>query len=325
MLNLIVGFWVSRLVQVAAQINLADLLKDGPRTADQLAKNAGVRAPELHRVLRALASVGVFAETKDKRFKLTPLAKTLVTGLPGSMRDTALMLNADWQWDAWRHLLYGIETGEAPFARAHGMSVFEYLNSHPEGLAAFHKSTTGLTNPAIAAAYNFSKFRTLIDVGGGHGSLLAAILKAHPKLKGVLFDQPSVIAGAKRDGPVTTKGIAKRCTFESGNFFSSVPKGADAYTLKYILHDWSDERAVQIFENCRAAMTGKSRLLVVDSVILPGNAPGYVKLLDIEMLIIGGRERTKADFAAIFRTAGLKLTRVLPTKSPLSIVEGIRA
>ena len=307
MLNLIVGFWVSRLVQVAAKLKLADLLKDGPRTADQLAKIAAVRAPELYRVLRALASVGVFAETKNGKFKLTPLAATLQTGVPGSMRTSALMLNADWQWDAWQQLSHGIETGEIPFVKAHGMPVFEYLEKHPKDLAVFHESTTGLTNPAIAAAYNFSKFRNLVDIGGGHGSLLAAILKAHPKLNGVLFDQPSVIAGAKRDGPVTAKGIAKRCTFESGNFFSSVPKDANAYTLKYILHDWNDERAVQILENCRAAMSDKSRLLVVDSVIPPGNEPGYVKLLDIEMLIIGGRERTKADFAAIFRKAGLKL------------------
>jgi hypothetical protein len=325
MLNLIIGHWTARLVQVAAKLNLADLLKDGPRTADQLAAIAGVRTPELYRVLRALASVGVFAETKNQRFKLTPLAVTLQTVVPGSMRTSAIMLNADWQWDAWQQLLYGIETGEVPFVKAHGMSVFEYLEKHPEDLAVFHESTTGLTNPAIAAAYKFSKFRTLVDVGGGHGSLLTTILKAHPKLNGVLFDQPSVIAGARNDRHVTAKGIAKRCTLESGDFFTSVPKGADAYILKYILHDWNDERSVGILTNCRTAMNENSRVLVVDSVIPPGNDPGYVKLLDIEMLIIGGRERTKTDFAAIFRKAGLKLTRVLPTKSPLSIVEGVRA
>ena len=325
MLNLIIGHWVARLVQVAAKLKLADLLKDGPRTAEQLATTAGVRAPELYRVLRSLASVGVFAETKNQRFKLTPLAATLQTGVPGSMRTSAMMLNADWQWDAWQQLLYGVETGEVPFVKAHGMSVFEFLEKHPEDLAVFHESTTGLTNPAIAAAYKFSKFRTLVDVGGGHGSLLSTILKAHPKLSGVLFDQPSVIAGARNNRHVTAKEIAKRCTLESGDFFTSVPMGADAYILKYILHDWSDERSVEILKNCRAAMNENSRVLVVDSVIPPGNAPGYVKLLDIEMLIIGGRERTKSDFATIFRKAGLKLTRVLPTKCPLSIFEGVRA
>lgn len=325
MLNLMIGYWVSRLIQVAAQLKLADLLKDGPRAADELAAIAGVRAPQLYRVLRALASVGIFAEAKNQKFKLTPLAATLQTGVAGSMRTGALMLNSDWQWDAWQELLHGIETDEIPFVKAHGMSVFEYLEKHPDDLAAFHGSATGLTNPAIAGAYKFSRFRTLVDVGGSHGALLATILAANPKLSGVLFDQPSVIAGARSGPHVTAKGITERCTLESGSFFESVPPGADAYIMKYILHDWDDERAVKILSNCHAAMNKNGRVLVVDSVIPPGNDPGYVKLLDIEMLVIGGRERTKADFAEIFRKSGLKLTRVLATKSPLSIVEGVKA
>ena len=325
MLNLIIGHWVSRLVQVAAQLNIADLLKAGPRTAEELAKDTRVRAPQLYRVLRALASVGVFAETKSGRFKLTPLAATLQSGVPGSMRTSALLLNSDWQWDAWQKLLDGVASDDVPFVKAHGMSVFEYLEKHPDHLAAFHDSATGLTNPAIAAAYNFSKFRTLVDVGGSHGALLSTILKAHPSLKGVLFDQPSVIAGAKNGRHLAEAGIAGRCKLESGSFFVSVPAGSDAYIMKYILHDWDDERCVKILSNCRAAMNKNGRVLVVDSVVPPGNEPGYVKLLDIEMLIIGGRERTKTDFSSIFRKSGLKLTRVVATKSPLSIVEGVRA
>jgi O-methyltransferase/methyltransferase family protein len=325
MLNLIIGHWVSRLIQIAAKLNIADLLKAGPRTAEELARAAHVRAPQLYRVLRALASVGVFAETRNGRFKLTPLAATLQTAVPGSMRTYALMLNSDWQWDAWQKLLDGVAGDDVPFVKAHGMSVFEYLEKHPDDLAAFHDSATGLTNPAIAAAYNFSKFRTLVDVGGSHGALLGTILKAHPSLKGVLFDQPSVIARAKKSPHLTAPGIAGRCRLESGSFFVSVPSGADAYILKYILHDWDDERCVKILSNCRASMAKNGRVLVVDSVVPPGNAPGYVKLLDIEMLIIGGRERTKADFSSIFRKSGLKLTRVVATKSPLSIVEGVRA
>jgi O-methyltransferase domain/Dimerisation domain len=325
MLNLVIGHWVSRLVQVAAQLNIADLLKAGPRTAEELAKAAHVRAPQLYRVLRALASVGVFAETKNGRFKLTPLAATLQTRVPGSMRTAALMLNSDWQWDAWQKLLDGVASDDVPFVKAHGMSVFEYLEKHPDDLAAFHDSATGLTNPAIAAAYNFSKFHTLVDVGGSHGALLSTILKAHPSLKGVLFDQPSVIAGAKKGRNLAEAGIAGRCKLESGSFFVSVPVGADAYIMKYILHDWDDERCVKILSNCRSAMNKNGRVLVVDSVVPPGNEPGYVKLLDIEMLVIGGRERTKADFSSIFRKSGLKLTRVVTTKSQLSIVEGVRA
>jgi hypothetical protein len=325
MLNLVIGHWVSRLLQVAAHLNIADLLKAGPRTAEQLAKATHVRAPQLYRVLRALASVGVFAETKGGRFKLTPLAATLQTGVPGSMRTSALMLNSDWQWDAWQKLLDGVAGDDVPFVKAHGMPVFEYLEKHPQDLAAFHDSATGLTNPAIAAAYNFSKFGTLVDVGGSHGALLTTILKTHPRLKGVLFDQPSVISGAKKGRHLGEPGIAPRCRLEAGSFFVSVPAGADAYIMKYILHDWDDERCVKILSNCRAAMNKNGRVLVVDSVVPPGNAPGYVKLLDIEMLVIGGRERTKADFSSIFRRSGLKLTRVIATKSPLSIIEGARA
>ncbi|MGH6789338.1 MAG: methyltransferase [Pseudolabrys sp.] len=325
MLNLVTGHWVSRLVQIAAALNFADLLKDRQRTSEELASIAGVQPQPLYRVLRALASVGVVAETKNRRFKLTPLGATLQTNAPGSMRKQAMLLNSDWQWDAWKQLLHGLKTGEVPFEKAHGLPVFEYLEKHPQEHAVFHEATTGLTNAAVAAAYKFSKFRTLVEVGGGHGSLLAAILMTYPKLKGVLFDRPSVIEGASTSGPLIAKEIAPRCTFEAGSFFDSVPKGADAYTMKYILHDWDDEKSIKILSNCRDAMNKNSRLLVVDSIIPPGNDPGYVKLLDIEMLIIGGRERTKADFAEIFRKAGLKLTRVFPTKGPLSIVEGVRA
>ncbi len=328
MLNLTIGHWVARLTYVAATLRLADLLKDGPRTAAELATAVGVQAPALYRVLRALASVGVFAETKSGRFKLTPLAATLQTGVPASLRGWALMINEKYTWDAWEELLYGVKTGEIPFLKAHGVPTFEYLEKHPEDLEVFGESMTSLSrteNPAIAAAYKFSALRTLVDVGGGHGSLLATILKANSKLKGVLFDQPSVIARAQKDQHVTTKGIAERCTLESGSFFEAVPAGGDAYIMKYILHDWNDEQCVKILANCRAAMHEKGKVLVVDNVIPPGNDPGWGKLLDIQMLIIGGRERTKKEFAAMFAQAGLKMTRVVPTKCPLSIVEAVRA
>jgi hypothetical protein len=328
MKNLTIGYWVARLIHVAAKLRLADLLKSRSRTIEDLATATGVQPLGLYRVLRALASVGVFAETKNRRFKLTPLAATLQTGVPASMHGWALMINENWQWDAWKELLYGVKTGEVPFPKAHGVPIFEYLEKHPEDLEVFGESMTSLSrteNPAIAAAYKFSGLRTLVDVAGGHGSLLATILKANPKLKGVLFDQHSVIARAEKDQHVTAKGIAERCRLESGNFFESVPQGGDAYIMKYILHDWNDEDCVKILTNCRAAMNEKGKILVVDNVIAPGNDPSWGKLLDIQMLIIGGRERTKKEFAAMFTEAGLKLTRIVPTKGPLSIVEGIRA
>jgi hypothetical protein len=328
MRNLAIGYWVARLVHVAAKLRLADLLKKGPRTVEDLAAAAGVQPLMLYRILRALASVGVFAETKSRRFKLTPLAATLQTGVPSSMHGWALMINENWGWDSWKELLSGVKNGEVPFLKAHGIPIFEYFEKHPEDLQVFGESMTSLSrteNPTVAAAYTFSGLRTLVDVGGGHGSLLATVLKANPKLTGVLYDQPSVSARAEKDQHVTAKGVAERCRLESGNFFESVPKGGDAYIMKYILHDWNDEACVKILANCRAAMNEKGKVLVVDNVIAPGNDPGWGKLLDIQMLIIGGRERTRKEFAAIFAAAGLRLTRVVPTKCPLSIVEGVRA
>jgi hypothetical protein len=328
MFTLIMGRWVSRLIYVAAKLELADRLKHGPRTVEELATAAEVQAPALYRVLRALASVGIFAETKDKRFKLTPLGVTLQKAVPGSMRAAALMLGEKYWEDAWAELLHGIKTGEMPFLKAHGIPPFEYLEKHPEDLKIFGETMTSVSsteNPAIAAAYKFSGIRTLVDVGGGNGSLLARILKANPKLKGVLFDQPSVISRATQDRYVTVKGIAERCTLESGDFFEGVPKGGDAYLMKRTLHDWDDERCAKILANCRAAMSEKGKVLVVDAVIAPGNEPDRGKLLDLQMLVIGGHERTKQDFATVFKDARLKLTRVVPTKCPLSIVEGVRA
>jgi O-methyltransferase domain/Dimerisation domain len=328
MRNLTIGYWVARLIHVAAKLKLADLLKKGPRTIEDLATAAGVLPAMLYRILRALASVGVFAETKNRRFKLTPLAATLQTDVPVSMHAWALMINDNWQWNAWMELPHGVTTGEVPLLKAHGVTIFEYLEKHPDDLQIFGESMTSISrteNPTIPAAYKFSGIRTLVDVGGGHGSLLATILKENPKLKGVLYDQPSVIARAEKDQYVTAKGIKERCQLESGSFFESVPTGGDAYIMKYILHDWNDEACVKLLANCRAAMNDKGKVLVVDTVIAPGNDPSWGKLLDIQMLIIGGRERTKKEFAAMFAEAGLKLTRVVPTKGPLSIVEGVRA
>ena len=327
MLNLTIGHWIARLTYVAAKLKLADLLKYSPRTPVQLAKATGVDAQALYRVLRTLASVGVFAETTGGRFKLTPLAATLRSDVPGSMRAFALMINEKYTWDSWTELLHGVKTGAVAFIKAHGVKPFEYLENHPEDLAVFGESMTSLSqneNPAISAAYNFSGVRTLVDIGGGHGSLLGAILKANPKLKGVLFDQPSVIARAGNDQHVTAKGVAGRCSLESGSFFETVPSG-DAYIMKYILHDWNDAQCVKILKNCREAMHGKGKVLVVDNVIPAGNAPSWGKLLDIQMLVIGGRERTKKEFASMFAAAGLKMTRVVPTRCPLSIVEAVRA
>jgi len=328
MFNLIAGRWVTQMIYVAATLGIADLLKDGPRTVEELASAAGAQAGPLYRVLRALASLGIFDEVKNRRFKLTPLAATLRSDVPGSMRGLARMSGSKYQEESWQHLLDGVKTGETPFRKAHGVSYFEYLERHPEDLKVFSEAMTNVSmteNPAIAGAYKFSAMRTVVDVGGGNGSLLRAILEANPKLRGVHFDQPLVSARAREGVYLTASSVADRCEFEAGSFFEGVPKGGDAYVIKRVLHDWSDGEAVKILAICRDAMNATGRVLVIEGVIRPGNTPDREKLLDIQMFAIGGRERTKQDFATLFKEAGLKLTRVIRTNCPLSIVEGLRA
>jgi hypothetical protein len=329
MLDLITGYWASQLVHVAAKLGLADLLKTGPRSPAELARSTGTDPRAVHRVLRALASVGVFTERKDGRFAMTPLAATLRSDRPGSMRAFAIMMVDDHYWQAWGDFLQSVKTGETAFDRVHGMRGFDYLGRHPEKARTFGEamaSISGAENPAVAAAYDFSKVGTLVDVGGSHGHLLAAILEANPKLKGVLFDLPHVLVQA-RDAPyVGARAIAGRMDLVSGDFFESVPRGADAYIMKYILHDWDDDLCAKILANCRRAMASNGRVLVVDTVIPSGNDPHWGKLLDINMLVLtGGRERTRSQFAQLFGRAGLKFKRVIPTACPLSIVEGVSA
>jgi hypothetical protein len=328
MFTLIAGHWVSHLLYIAAKLELADHLAHGSRTTEELSAAAGVQAPALYRVLRALASFGVFEETKGRRFKLTPLAATLQKSAPNSMHAVALLMAQPYLHEAWGQLLNGLNTGENSFFKAHGAPLFEYLDEHPETVKIFSEAMASLSsteNPAISAAYKFFGIRTIVDVGGGNGSLLAALLKANPKLKGVHFDRPSVSALAKQGPHLTAKGVAERCTFDSGDFFESVPKGGDAYIMKRVIHDWDDGQCAKILSTCRSAMNNKGRVLVLETVIPHGNDPDRGKLLDIQMLVIGGRERTKKEFSTLFKDAGLKLTRIIPTKCPLSIVEGVRA
>jgi hypothetical protein len=283
-------------------------------------------------VLRTLSGYGLFAEMKGKRFKLTPLGATLRTDAPASMRAFALMLVEKHVWDAWEQLIYAVRTGQLPFDKMFGMPFYSYLEQHPDDLEVFGESMTslsGIENPEVAVAYEkihkAAQIGTLVDVAGGHGSLLAMILGRHKTLRGVLFDLPAVIARAAADKHVTAKAVAGRCTLVGGDFFASVPKGGDAYILKYILHNWDDESSVRILENCREAMNPKGRILVADPVIPPGDTPSWGKLLDIQMMVVvQGKERTKEEFAALFKRAGLKLTRVIPTRCPLSLIEAVR-
>jgi O-methyltransferase domain/Dimerisation domain len=327
MLKLIAAYWQSQLVFVAAKLGIADVLVAGPLTAAEIAARVGADAVTLHRILRALASVGVFAKDSLERYRLTPLAQTLRSDHPESLRNFALMLVDKYNWDAWGALDHAVTTGGSAFEHVHGMLPFPFMQANPDKEAMFAASMASLSaleNGAIARGYKFGKLRKIVDVGGAHGHLLASILRLHMRLRGVLFDQPQVIEAATKTGFVTATDVRDRCEARSGDFFVSVPAGADAYLLKYILHDWEDEKCVRILVSCREAMAEDGRVLVVDRILRGANRPDWGKLLDINMMVIpGGRERTKEEFRRLFALAGLRLKRVIRTASPLKILEGI--
>ena len=326
MLTLLDGFCVSQCLFVVAKLGVADVLARGPRAPEAIARQVGAHAPSLGRVLRALASVGVFAEDAKGRFRLTPLAETLRSDRPESLRDFARMLADDYNWRAWSALEHGVATGELAFDHVYGQPLFAHLAQHPEQervFAASMASISGTENAALARAYPFGKLRQLVDVGGAHGHL---VLRRHKKLRGVLYDQPQVVAGAAQSGFLAGPDLAGRYEVRGGSFFDSVPAGADGYLMKYILHDWTDAQCLQILGHCRDAMAEGGRVLAVDHVIPKGNAANWGKLLDVNMLVLtGGRERTREEFRALFARAGLRLARVVPTACPLSILEAVRA
>ncbi|MBD2043107.1 methyltransferase [Microcoleus sp. FACHB-672] len=326
MMQMISSRWVSQPLYVAAQLGIADLLKDGPKTIDELANATGTHAPSLYRLLRALASVSIFAEGEDGRFELTPLASCLQTGVEGSVGAMAIMFAQEWHSRPWEHLLESVKTGKTAFELVYGKKAFEYLAQNPEAGKIFDNAMTGITvthNTAIAAAYDFSSISKLADIAGGHGGLIAAILNANPKMEGILFDQPHVIAGALP--LLESQGVASRCKLIAGNFFESVPAGCDGYILKSIIHDWDDEEALAILKNCRKAMIGKnSKLLLVENVIPAGNEASMSKLVDLEMLVMaGGRERTEAEYRTLLGAAGFELTNIVPTQMPVSVIESV--
>lgn len=245
------------------------------------------------------------------------------------MRDFALMIVADYNYQSWEALLPALRQGKTAFDLKHGQPIFGYLRDHPgddRQFSASMASISGTENEAVAGAYPFSKHAKLVDVGGAHGHLLATILRRHKKLRGVLYDQPQVVAGAEASGFVSGPGVRERCEIVGGSFFDAVPAGADAYLMKYIIHDWDDAKCARILGHCRDAMAPGGRVLVVDRVIQPGNGADWSKWLDINMLVgPGGQERTRGEFAALFASAGMKLARVHATQSPLSILEAVRA
>lgn len=313
-------------LSVAAKLGVADLLTDQAKNADELAQALGVQARPLYRLLRALASVGIFTEDQSGRFHLTPLAEPLRSDAPDSVRSFAIYFGADWHRRVYNELGYSVQTGQAAFEKIYGKPFFDYLAENPEPAQDFNNAMTSHSasdSAAVVNAYDFTGINKLVDVGGGHGALLATILANNPQMNGVLFDAPSVVARAGE--VITAHGVSERCEVIGGDFFASVPAGGDAYIMRHIIHDWDDERALTILRNCHQAMLENGRLLVVEIVITEGNEPSFGKFLDLAMMVlVNSFERTATEYSALFAKAGFQLTRIVSTASPHSVIEAIR-
>ena len=323
--NLVFESFNAQAVYAAAKVGIADLLEEGPKSADYLADATGNNPDALYRLLRALASVGIFRETSARAFELTPMAELLQENHPMSLRSFLLLIGDPIWREPWGNILYSIKTGEAAFDSIFKKSLFEYLEEHEDAMELFqgYMTVSSIVDcPIISSSYPFSKFRKVIDIGGGRGSLLVHILRKHPSINGVLFDLPDVVQGAHE----IDSDIAPRCEIVCGDFFKEVPEGGDLYILQQIIHDWNDELATRILANCRKAMADNGSLLVIDAVLVPGNSRDANKFMDLAMLVghKGGRERTEAEFRRIFQDAGLELTRIISTASifSMSIIEG---
>lgn len=325
MAQMLSGYWMTQMLYAAAKLGLADLLAAGPRTAEDLAGRTGTHPRSLYRLLRALASVGVFAQEDDGRFALTPLAECLRSDQPGSQRAFAIMVGEE-QYQCWGRLLESLRTGQTAFEAIHGQPIFDYLADHPDQAEIFDAAMTaihGRETAAMLEAYDLAGISTLADLGGGNGSTLCGILERYPAMRGILFDLPGVADRARSQ--IARSAVAERCQVVGGNFFESVPSSADAYLLRHILHDWNDDQAAKILHSIHQAMRPGARVLVVESVILPGNEPSFAKLLDLAMLLIpGGAERTEDEYRRLYESAGFRLSRIVPTTADVCVIEGVK-
>jgi hypothetical protein len=324
LLELMRGGRVAQSTNVAARLGVADQLAEGPRTAAEIAPSVGAHPRALHRLLRLLADFGVFEELDGGRFALTPLSELLRRDEEGSMRGLMMMLESPFIRQAWTSLIEAVSSGDAAFDHAHGQHLFDYLREHPNDAAVFDQAMVGASRQLVASildVYDFAGYRTIVDVGGGNGALLAAILGRNPGARGILYELPDVAARA--GGLLAASGVADRCEVIEGDFFEFVPRGGDAYVLTQIIHDWDDAAALRILENCRAAMGDDARLLLGEAVLPEGTEPSLAKLIDIEMLVIGGQERTEAEYRELLERARLGLTRVVPSAGPHSVVEAV--
>lgn len=328
LLDIICGSWMSQAAYVAAELRIADLLAGGPRRVDELAKAAECHARSFGRFMRALTSLGICAEPEDGCFELTPMGSLLRSDVPDSLRAWTIMWGKH-QWPVWGNLLHSVQTGQSARKLVRGTDGFEHLANDPEAAAVFNAAMTGITRFAaseVIRAYDFSGARRIIDVGGGHGELLIAILKAFPETHGAVFDMPHAFEGARERA--RNAGVTERCEFLAGDFFEAVPPGGDVYLLKSIIHDWNDERSAVILRNCRGAMSQDAKLMLVERIY-----PAHVEVSrthqaltrsDLNMLVgAGGHERTETEFRSLLGTAGFGAIRILPTATDYSVIESV--
>jgi hypothetical protein len=319
------AYWASKLLLAAAQLQLADHLSAGARSADDLAKQLGLHAGAAYRFLRSVAGLGILTEVATGRFALTPLGEAMKKDAPGSAYATIMTLTGNIGGKAWDQLMYSLQTGKIAGDKVHGKPLFDYLAEHPDEASLFSETMVGfhgMEPPAVAASYDFDRFGSIVDVGGATGNMLIHILQKYSVPRGVLYDLPNVVTDAPAF--LESHGMAERVSIESGNFFDAVPKGHDAYILSHIIHDWDEDRCRQILRNCRDAVNADGRVLIVEMVLPESDAPHLGKMLDMMMLVAtGGQERTPSEYAALLEPAGLELVNVVPTDSAVSIVEAV--
>jgi hypothetical protein len=318
------GHIMASALRSALVFGIPERLTSGPRDIASLAKDAGANEDALYRVLRVLAAFGVFAEPSPRVFEMNLASRMLLKDTPGSLAGLVRWICDAMPMRAHAEMEYSVRTGQPAAEQVYGMPVFEYFSKNPVISEIFNQGMTSFSAaiiPAVLDAYDFAGIGTLVDIAGGHGAVLTAILKKYPAMSGVLFDLDHVIAGARAN--IEAQGLSGRCRAESGDFFKDVP-AADAYVMKHIIHDWDDERAVKILQNARRRLTDPAtgRILLLEAVIQSGPGPDLGKVIDLEMLVMpGGKERTADEFASLFAAAGLRLSRIVPTASPLSVIE----
>jgi hypothetical protein len=316
------AFQMTQLVYVAAKLRIADHLASGPQPIAELAAASGSHADSLYRVLRTLAGYGVFAEEDGQRFRLTPAAQLLRSDVPNSMRAAAEARGEEWMWRSWGALINSVKTGKTGFDLVYGKNTFDWFAENPDAARLFDDFQADLTRrsaAAVAAAYDYSSARVIADIGGGNGTLLAAILERNPNARGILFDLPHVTEAAKK---TLSPAISRRCEFVGGDFFKAIPRGADVYLLKYIIHDWDDEKSRVILGRIREAIASPAKLLVVEDLLCGPNVPCDAKLGDINMLArTGGRNRTEKEYRDLLQSAGFQVTRIFPARGDLALLE----